>query len=413
MDSLILDGLNLLDDAPYCLGFGYDFGDGRPDTNTLESLLLDGDRVLGDRTGNREFTIPVHVKVPEGPTARTALSIAVTALLAVVDKPLYLLTWTPDGGLPIEWECYRGQADVGWSQLDEGELVQTVTLTFPAAPFGITPGAPVSASLAQRAAVNANVAVYDVTPIIGSARSPAAAVVSSSTLTSSAFMVHVPPAGADPTAPIVSSVTNNSVTVTNAQRLRGTYALALGVATFNAANGSPPSERIMRTTVTQQGVAGSTVIETPYTIGPDNTGSLIFAGMLTLPLVLRPTGASVTLTFTFADTIVLAGGNTQVASLMLLDTRGYTVATNNAVAGTPRAKTLYVDSPLPDQSVGSVFLSSDAVRTNAYAVPTPRISGGPLTLVPGTQRVALAFTDVGQPSLTLAYRPRWLAERTS
>lgn len=417
-DTLFLSGIDLLTGPNYCLGEGYTFGDGRADTNTLESLLLDGDRVLGDRTGNREFRLPIIATTTAG---RLALATTVNALLAAIDQDTFELTWTPDGGLPITWDCYRGQAQVGWSQFEEENGTQTVTLTFPAAPFGRTPGAAVAAGLTARTPVVNNAVLYDVTPIAGTARTPASAVlVAGGAQTASSFLAHIPPVEADPAAPILTTiprstdpqVSSNSVAVTNAQRLRGTYALALGVEDFHVASGAAPSERIMRTTVTQSGVTGSTIIETPYDIGPDGTGMLILAGNLTLPLVARPDGSPVTLTFTFADVVPGALGATEVFLLMLLDVRGYTVATNRAVSGSPRGRRLYVDEPMGGQSVGSVFLSATDIRADAYAVPAPRISGGPFTLTPGAQRTALVYADTGpDPSITMTYRPRWRAER--
>lgn len=409
-DTLILTAgpltLDLLS-APYCLGAGYGFGDAASDTSIIESLLLDGDRVLGDRFGNREHVLPIHVKVPEGAGDRIALSQASSRLVeSVMRYPTFTLTWAPDGGLPLEWDCYRGKAAVGWSQLEEGFRAQTVTLTFPARPFGRTPGVEVAAVLSARAST-ARAVLYDVDPILGSARTPVSAVLAS-TAQAGSFLVHIPPDDADPAAPILTAMPDDSnlVGLGDCQLLRGTYAILLGIKTFN---GTDP--KTMTTIVTQDGLTASKTVLAPYTPGDGGSGRLIYAGTVTLPLALRPAGAPTSLTFSFGDDDGVLVGTAIVNTLMLCDVRGSTVAVNRAPQGSTTGRRVYVDAPTPEQALGTVYMSATIDRDDAYAAPLPRLGGGPLSLTPGDDRTALVFADTGTPSLDLSYAPRWLAER--
>src|SRR4051812_41085887 len=104
--SLIVAGYELLGgttNPEYRLAPGFDFGDGEPDQTTIASLYLDGDTVSGERTRNRTFDLPVNV-LGANPVD---LAGKVDTLLAAVSAATFTVQWTPDGGLPVLFDCYR------------------------------------------------------------------------------------------------------------------------------------------------------------------------------------------------------------------------------------------------------------------------------------------------------------------
>jgi len=114
---------------------GLELSEGEPDDAVIASLLLDGDVVSGDRTKNRQPTLTVKVV---GAT-RSDLSAKVDALLLVVTVKAWTLQWTPDGGLPIVFDCYRSSWTRTRDAYQDGVLQTILTLTFDALPFGRSP----------------------------------------------------------------------------------------------------------------------------------------------------------------------------------------------------------------------------------------------------------------------------------
>lgn len=133
MSSLLLNGLEL-NSGPYLLG-DFDSGNGQVITATVESVLFDGDVVSGSRTGNRTITLPVVIQA----TSATDRAAKLNALYRLVDLPKFTLTFTPDDGLPVTWDCYRGQVDVQRNLKRERQRIMVCTITIPAAPFGRSP----------------------------------------------------------------------------------------------------------------------------------------------------------------------------------------------------------------------------------------------------------------------------------
>lgn len=132
----MLDTLELLSgDGTYRLRREFDLGTGEPETLEVVSRFLDGDLVQGDRTRNRTVRLPVRVVAETG----DALRAAVGALAAVVDRRSFTLTWTPDGGLPMVLDCFRGSCTPVWDNLAAQDGWAQVVLEFPALPFGRTP----------------------------------------------------------------------------------------------------------------------------------------------------------------------------------------------------------------------------------------------------------------------------------
>jgi hypothetical protein len=104
-DSLVIDGkIELLaggapSPLPECLGATfrlqdpYDLGAGQPTTDVVASMLLDGERIIGDRTSNRTISLPILV---DG-TSYDNLAAARETLLKLIDQPNFTLTWTRNG----------------------------------------------------------------------------------------------------------------------------------------------------------------------------------------------------------------------------------------------------------------------------------------------------------------------------
>jgi hypothetical protein len=122
---------------------GFSRGSGAPDTRAVQSLLLDGERVTGLRTANRQVVLPVRITAP-GVTEslrRATINGAKELLLDIVNQPQFRLQWTPDpqGGtpLPMILECSRStEATPVYNQDAADQYNEFVTLTFPAHPFG-------------------------------------------------------------------------------------------------------------------------------------------------------------------------------------------------------------------------------------------------------------------------------------
>jgi hypothetical protein len=112
---------------------GYDLGAPQPTTNIVASLLLDGERPMGDRFSNRLFVIPVLITG----TSRANLAAAKEVLLSIVNQDTWTMTWCRDGGLNLIYDCFRAQPSVITDNIiADRACVATVTLTIPAMPFG-------------------------------------------------------------------------------------------------------------------------------------------------------------------------------------------------------------------------------------------------------------------------------------
>src|SRR5262245_33339808 len=80
--------------AIFFLAPGYDLGAHQPQAALVESLVLDGERPVGDRSANRTLTLPVGIRVP--PTGnltadRATLAAARELLLKAVNEPDFTL----------------------------------------------------------------------------------------------------------------------------------------------------------------------------------------------------------------------------------------------------------------------------------------------------------------------------------
>lgn len=137
--SLILAGYEMLGgttNPEYRLAPGFDFGAGEPDQTTITSLYLDGDTVSSDRTRNRVVTLPITVR---GGGAQ-GVAANVSTLLQAISADTFTMQWTPDGGLPLIFDCYRAV----WSRperslVKDAQGLTSLLLSFQAKPFGRSP----------------------------------------------------------------------------------------------------------------------------------------------------------------------------------------------------------------------------------------------------------------------------------
>lgn len=136
-DSLIVGGYELIGattNPEYRLAPDWDFGEGEPDTVTISSQFLDGDAVVGDRTANRTIKLPVMVYA----ASRTDLTSKIDLLRRAVNAS-WALTWTPDQGLPLVFDCFRAKVTRVRDCVRDAMFSADVTIDCPALPFGRSP----------------------------------------------------------------------------------------------------------------------------------------------------------------------------------------------------------------------------------------------------------------------------------
>jgi hypothetical protein len=161
-DSLILNGsielmggghvvnTTVCPGATYAMQPGYDLGAPQPTSNITASLLVDGERPIGTRSSNRTFILPIMIT---GPT-RAVVSAAREALLQIINQESWQLAYTrgdrltsgpiPPGGSvgtpqSTMFQCFRAQATkLVYDVRVENQQVATMTITFPALPYGLS-----------------------------------------------------------------------------------------------------------------------------------------------------------------------------------------------------------------------------------------------------------------------------------
>jgi hypothetical protein len=145
-DSLLIDGRfellggGVASTLPQCAGAkfrlapGFDLSAPQPDTTTVISLLLDGERPVGYRASNRPVKIPVIVLADD----RATLAAAVEALLQAIDQQQWSMTWTRAGGLPVVFDCFKAKAasvNYNLKHQQSSKPVQALQISFPALPY--------------------------------------------------------------------------------------------------------------------------------------------------------------------------------------------------------------------------------------------------------------------------------------
>jgi glycine rich protein len=185
----------------------------------------------------------------------------------------------------------------------------------------------------------------------------------------------------------------------------GTYTVMLIASSWN----NPSASRTLSVTVKQyEYVGGSsyTTTTTPISIVPNTqvTNGIVNAGTLTLPLKAIPAdNVDGYFTVLVSDT----NGSDRFFDCLFLDTQGQSVIINEPSAGYVN---YYLDEPDSTTDLG-LHLGSQFGRPAAISVMDAcTISGGPLTLEPGTNAL-LAYCQEGAPAISVSYWPRWFAER--
>lgn len=119
--------------AMFRLAPGYSLGAPDPQSNVVAALILDGERPIGRRAGNRNPSIPVVIQAPD----RATLAAAREVLIRAVDADYFTLKWTREGALPLVLDCFRAAATViDYSIPHDRALVSTLALSFSALPYG-------------------------------------------------------------------------------------------------------------------------------------------------------------------------------------------------------------------------------------------------------------------------------------
>jgi hypothetical protein len=88
--------------------------------------------VAGKASANRVHKIPVGISAP----TREIVLAAREVLVALVDRPRWVMTWRKDGGPDTCFDCLRATSSViEWDTKVEQQLHAKLTLTFDALPY--------------------------------------------------------------------------------------------------------------------------------------------------------------------------------------------------------------------------------------------------------------------------------------
>jgi hypothetical protein len=145
-----MGGGHVVSTNPQCLGAvfalqpGYSLGAPQPISAITASLLIDGERPIGQRASNRTFTLPIMIS---GPT-RAVVTAAREVLMQMIDLPSWPLIHTrgdrltsgPGGTAQSTlFQCFRASASqLVYDVRIENQQVATMTITFPALPYGVS-----------------------------------------------------------------------------------------------------------------------------------------------------------------------------------------------------------------------------------------------------------------------------------
>jgi hypothetical protein len=136
VSSLILAGYNLLDWTSPVTVSGSNLGSPQALTEAAERLLTDGEIVTGVRSGNRTLSLPLLIRGDRATTAQAIRDVA-----TFIDQPQYTIIWQPGNGLPVAFDCFRGQLTREYDLLLEAQGGVAYLATIPALPFTRTPAA--------------------------------------------------------------------------------------------------------------------------------------------------------------------------------------------------------------------------------------------------------------------------------
>ncbi len=157
--SLILGPFDLLDPASPVRLLSFDRGGAAPSLSEIQSSVLDGAAVTSTSVGNRQISIPIVVRSSNRVTAATLAN----QVLTVVDQVSWQLMFTPDGGFPVVYDCYRGTSTVTSDLVADAQGWQSFLITCEAAPYGHSP-APTTLALTGSTAPQ-TLESFDTTPL--------------------------------------------------------------------------------------------------------------------------------------------------------------------------------------------------------------------------------------------------------
>lgn len=157
--DFILGDLNLCE-APFAVEFGTDIGNPQNVSEVIDSLLLDGEFVLTDRTSNRTISLPILIEDAD----MALLADAEALLVAECEKPFNKLRIDPGDGFGVasDYQTFRAQVEFRRSDVEEQNGFRRYLLTIPALPQAFS-------------------TTEVVTPALSSASSPTTATISDGT----------------------------------------------------------------------------------------------------------------------------------------------------------------------------------------------------------------------------------------
>lgn len=145
--SLVIGRFDLLDPtSEIVLATGFARGEGVPSVSEIVSTVLDGAVVTGRAASNRSMEIPVIVRsgittrIPRTPLqSQLATAALANELLQIVNSTTWMLTFTPNGGMPVIYDCYRATVEVTSDLVGDAYGFQGFTIRCEALPYGRSP----------------------------------------------------------------------------------------------------------------------------------------------------------------------------------------------------------------------------------------------------------------------------------
>lgn len=111
---------------------GFDLGAGEPQTAVITSLLLDGERPIGRRTGNASIELHIYARGPSIPTVLAARE----KVLAIVDQETWELVLQLEGMQPTVFDCLRAKVSMPTVITHLQQYVCTFSISCQRLPFG-------------------------------------------------------------------------------------------------------------------------------------------------------------------------------------------------------------------------------------------------------------------------------------
>lgn len=387
-------------------------------------MVLSGS--LLDRYAPRSITLPLVVKS----STRANVRAQVEALTLALSRQFFTLTWTPDGGLPLIFDCYDAQLGSAWDLTLDKQAVRRVNVTFTAKPFGRSPD---EVTVAGIEASGPN--WYATGPVdmagnsntVGSAPGLITEIEVAAT-SMAAATVHASPPGK--TANIPVRLSSFSDTVENKDYRNGSVALydqdgTFGLFTsFSIASSfggaSPVYPFITLTTEIVEYAAGiqTGAYSTVQTI--QLNADIVRSDYIPLGFISLPLGGSMGGARSYTARVVSSTGadgngkpTAKPIDLLILNTDGSTMQMGCDV----NTNRVYIVGPEYDADANQVYYSLGTSPAD-YRIKTRNPEGvvrasGQVFMVHPQISALLVHTPGATPTMTIKYQPRWLSERTS